>query len=71
VAAAWEGGEDYELLFTLTPRNAARVGPAGRVDGVALTRIGHVEKGGGDVHLRPGPRRRATGFEHFGRGSTR
>ena len=61
---ALDGGEDYELLFTVRPR--VRVPP--RFEGVALTRIGCMRKGqAGAVYLsdRPLP---ALGYDHF-RGS--
>ena len=58
---ALDGGEDYELLFTVRPR--VRVPP--RFGGVALTRIGCLRKGrAGTVYLsdRPLP---ARGYDHF------
>jgi len=62
---ALDGGEDYELLFTVRPR--VRVPP--RFEGVPLTRIGCLRKGqAGAVYLsdRPLP---ALGYDHF-RGSS-
>jgi len=68
-AAAYHGGEDYELLFTLPPAAARRLGAASRLGSTPVRRIGRVERG------RPGVWResdagltRATGngFRHFG-----
>lgn len=65
---ALDGGEDFELLFTVGRRNASKL-PA-EVEGVGLTRIGEVTAEAGRVRLlvegraqtlRPG------GFEHFRR----
>ena len=58
---ALDGGEDYELLFTVRPR--VRVPTS--FEGVALTRIGCLRKGrAGAVYLldRPLP---ALGYDHF------
>ncbi len=58
---AVDGGEDYELLFTLSPR--AR--PPAEYEGVPLTRIGTIRKGGpGEVALRGLPLR-PRGWDHF------
>ncbi|HEV2705778.1 MAG TPA: thiamine-phosphate kinase [Pyrinomonadaceae bacterium] len=68
LSLALDGGEDFELLFTVRPRDASKL-PA-EVEGVAVTRIGEVtaeaEKmsllvDGRAEPLRPG------GFEHFRR----
>jgi thiamine-monophosphate kinase len=65
---ALHGGEDFELLFTVRPNEAARLPK--RVDGVAISRIGEVTDQPGKIRiaeknrtwdLRPG------GFEHFKR----
>lgn len=65
---ALDGGEDFELLFTVRPRDVAKL-PL-EVEGVRLTRVGAVtaERGrlellrdGRALPLRPG------GFEHFKR----
>ncbi|HEX8293189.1 MAG TPA: thiamine-phosphate kinase [Pyrinomonadaceae bacterium] len=66
---ALDGGEDFELLFTAAPREAARL--PREVGGVPATRVGEVTGERGKVRLvkdwratllKPG------GFEHFGRG---
>ena len=63
---ALHGGEDFELLFTVTPENVSRLPK--RVDGVAISRIGEINEQTGTVTIReknhewnllPG------GFEHF------
>ena len=63
---ALDGGEDFELLFTVRPRDASKL--PGEVEGVRVTRVGEVtgERGnlkllrdGRALPLRPG------GFEHF------
>ena len=41
------GGDDYELLFTAPPEQAAQVAAAGRACGVPVTRIGRIEAGAG------------------------
>ncbi len=65
---ALDGGEDFELLFTVRPRDASKL--PDEVEGVRVTRIGEVtgERGrlkllrdGRAIPLRPG------GFEHFKR----
>jgi thiamine-monophosphate kinase len=58
---ALHGGEDYELLFTLSPRTR----PPARFDGVPLTRIGVIRKGrAGGVRLNGGPLH-PLGYDHF------
>jgi len=42
LALAASGGEDYELLFTVRPSQAARVRAVGRALGVPLTDVGVV-----------------------------
>ena len=68
LALALDGGEDFELLFTVGPRKAARL--PREVSGVPVTRVGEVTGERGKVRfvrdgraalLRPG------GFEHFAR----
>jgi thiamine-monophosphate kinase len=60
---ALHGGEDYELLFTVSPRTRV---PA-RFDGTTLTRIGKIEEGRpGKVLLDGGPLQ-PLGFDHFRR----
>ncbi len=41
------GGDDYELVFTAAPADAARVRDAAQRAGVAATRIGRIEAGSG------------------------
>lgn len=41
------GGDDYELVFTAAPADAARVQQAGQQAGVAVTRIGRIEADAG------------------------
>ena len=69
IRLALDGGEDFELLFTASPRQAARL--PREVGGVRVTRVGEVtaERGkirlaraGHSALLKPG------GFEHFRRG---
>jgi thiamine-monophosphate kinase len=66
---ALDGGEDFELLFTVAPRKASRL--PREVGGVPVTRVGEVTGERGKVRLvrdgrtallKPG------GFEHFRRG---
>jgi thiamine-monophosphate kinase len=66
LALALNGGEDFELLFTVSPEDIARLPK--RVDGVPITCIGEVTGQSGSIRiaernrvwdLRPG------GFEHF------
>lgn len=66
---ALHGGEDFELLFTVRPRDARKLRES--LDGVPVTRIGVVResregvkilRGGREVRLAP------SGFEHFRRG---
>lgn len=43
VSLALHGGDDYELLFSVKPRNAARIPRA--ISGVAITLIGEITRG--------------------------
>jgi len=67
LSLALDGGEDFELLFTVPARRAARV-PA-EVGGVGATRVGEVTADASRLTLvregRPRPLR-PRGFEHFG-----
>ncbi len=66
LALSLYGGEDYELLFTVNPRKAARIPE--EVDGVPATYIGDVTENAGRVHLVEGKRTRTlkpSGFNHF------
>ncbi|HEX8458296.1 MAG TPA: thiamine-phosphate kinase [Pyrinomonadaceae bacterium] len=69
LALALHGGEDFELLFTVRPRNAARLPPT--LGGVRLTRIGEVTEARAGIRISQGARTtllRPSGFEHFKRG---
>lgn len=67
VAETLAGGDDYELLFTVSPRHRGRFKGARRVLGTSVTRIG-VVTAGPDVVIstpegdRPLP---SSGFDHF------
>jgi thiamine-monophosphate kinase len=66
LALALDGGEDYELLFTVRPTDAARVPK--KIDGVNLSQIGVVTNQRGRVRLIENKRARkllARGFTHF------
>jgi len=68
LALALDGGEDFELLFTVSARDAARLPP--EVGGVPATRVGEITSGRGRVSLVRGGRARPLrpgGFEHFRR----
>ena len=63
---ALHGGEDFELLFTVSPQNLGRL-PA-RVDGVGISRIGEIRKTSNGVMISEGPRiwnLEPGGWEHF------
>jgi thiamine-monophosphate kinase len=63
---ALHGGEDFELLFTVDPRNLSRLPK--RVGGVPATYIGDVTRERDGVSLRTGKRLHTLlpkGFEHF------
>lgn len=62
LAQALDGGEDYELLFTLP----ARVQPPGKFEGVPLTRMGTMRRGKAEVELNGKPLQ-ALGWDHFSR----
>jgi thiamine-monophosphate kinase len=66
LALALHGGEDFELLFTVSPRNLKRL--PGEVRGVPITYLGDVTNEAGRVMLAEGAHRRrlkAHGFRHF------
>ncbi len=66
LALALHGGEDFELLFTVHPENAARLPK--RVDGVAISCIGEITNQPGQVRIAEKNRiwdLEAKGFEHF------
>jgi thiamine-monophosphate kinase len=64
---ALHGGEDFELLFTVSPRDLRRLPRS--INGIPATYIGDVTDRPGHVTLREGSRERALepeGFQHFG-----
>jgi thiamine-monophosphate kinase len=68
VVACLRGGEDYELLFTLPPREAGRAGRAGRLAGIPITEIGEVADGRPGTFVPHGEGWAALpplGFRHF------
>jgi thiamine-monophosphate kinase len=65
---ALHGGEDFELLFTVHPDNAARLPK--RVDGVPISCIGEITNEPGQIRIAERNRvwdLEAQGFEHFKR----
>jgi len=63
---ALNGGEDYELLFTVRPRNAARLPK--KISGVAISRIGVITNKRSSIRLIENGRARKLlphGFTHF------
>jgi thiamine-monophosphate kinase len=63
---ALHGGEDFELLFTVKPADAARL--PRRVDGVEIKRIGEITNAIDDVKISEGPRiwdLKPGGWKHF------
>jgi thiamine-monophosphate kinase len=63
---ALHGGEDFELLFTVKPADAARL--PRRVDGVELKRIGEITDATEGVKISEGPRiwdLKPGGWKHF------
>jgi thiamine-monophosphate kinase len=65
---ALNGGEDFELLFTIRPRDLRRLPRS--VKGVPATYIGDITDDTGRITMIEGSRRwtlEPEGFEHFGR----
>lgn len=63
---ALHGGEDFELLFTVSPENVAKLPK--RVDGVSLTCIGEIKDASAGVQISEGSRTwrlEPGGWEHF------
>lgn len=63
---ALHGGEDFELLFTVKPENAARLPK--RVDGVEIKRIGEITAASENVRISEGTRTwdlKPGGWKHF------
>ena len=66
LALALHGGEDFELLFTVTPESASRLPK--RVDGVAISRIGEITSHSPSVRVREKNHEwdlSPEGFQHF------
>jgi len=66
LAFALDGGEDYELLFTVRPADAARVPK--EIEGVSVSQIGVITNRRGRIRLIENIRARkllARGFTHF------
>ena len=66
LALALHGGEDFELLFTVSPENASRLPK--RVDGIVISHIGEITDGPGQIRIREKDRvwdLQPKGFEHF------
>jgi thiamine-monophosphate kinase len=66
LALALNGGEDFELLFTVRPDDVARLPK--RVDGVTVTHIGEVTSQPDSIKIAERNRTwdlRPEGFEHF------
>lgn len=68
---ALTGGDDYELCFTASPRDAALVSAAATTAGTEVTAIGRILDGTGLSALRGGApvELPAGGFDHFGNAS--
>ena len=63
---ALNGGEDFELLFTVAPDNITRL--PSKVDGVPLTHIGEIKEASEGVRIAEGSRRwdlEPHGWDHF------
>ena len=68
VAETVAGGDDYELLFTVRPRDLRRLAAVARAcEGLALTHIGVVDRtpGGWIAGADQEPRAIGPGYEHF------
>jgi len=69
VAAALHGGEEYELLFTVRPRDERRVSGLGQRLGLRVTSIGHILPRRAGVSVIGADGRRSPlvplGWEHF------
>ncbi|HBB96541.1 MAG TPA: hypothetical protein DC054_14235 [Blastocatellia bacterium] len=66
LALALHGGEDFELLFTVTPENVSRLPK--RVDGVAISHIGEITDADRTIRIREKDRiwdLQSQGFSHF------
>ena len=68
LSLALDGGEDFELLFTVRPRDVSKL--PDEIDGVRATYVGEVTDERGKIKLVEGGEERALkprGFEHFKR----
>jgi thiamine-monophosphate kinase len=67
---ALQGGEDYELLFSASPKNESRIQALGRKWKCGITRIGRIEpaESGVVIEGRSGPVDPCLfkGYDHFG-----
>ena len=66
LSLALDGGEDFELLFTVRPRDASKLPK--EVGGVRATRVGEISEARGKIKLvEDGSERllKPRGFEHF------
>ena len=66
LSLALDGGEDFELLFTVRPRDASKL--PREVGGVPATRVGEITGARGKLRIVAGGRERVlkpAGFEHF------
>ena len=66
LALALHGGEDFELLFAVAPKNVSRLPK--RVDGVSISLIGEITAAAGSIRVREKNREwdlQPQGFEHF------
>lgn len=66
LSLALHGGEDFELLFSVSPQNVARLPK--RVDGVEISLIGEITDKAGAIRIREKNREwdlSPEGFEHF------
>jgi thiamine-monophosphate kinase len=66
LALALHGGEDFELLFTVSPENVSRLPK--RVDGVTISRIGEITAEAQTIRIREKDREwqlKPGGFQHF------
>jgi thiamine-monophosphate kinase len=66
---ALSGGEDYELLFTVKPRNSARLESIAAAERFKVTRIGEIVRASEEVSVLhaggEGRRAGAAGYDHF------
>ncbi|MGH9904765.1 MAG: thiamine-phosphate kinase [Pyrinomonadaceae bacterium] len=63
---ALHGGEDFELLFSVSPEDISKL--PGKVDGVSVTRIGQIEESAAGIQVVEGVHRWAlqpAGWMHF------